>query len=88
VEILAIPIALCRTFFQINPGEKRKWIFENTGETWVAVRGETPLPKYFSTYKQFRLQRRRGVNKKLGRDWGNMCMKNKNFFKQSSPFLT
>jgi hypothetical protein len=24
----------------------------------------------------------------LGRDWGNMCMKNKNFFKQSSPFLT
>jgi hypothetical protein len=29
-----------------------------------------PLPRYFSTYKDFRLQRWRGVNKKLGESGG------------------
>jgi len=49
---------------------RRKFIFENTGVTWAGARGEISLLKHFSTYKQFRLQRGRRVNKKLGRDWG------------------
>jgi hypothetical protein len=40
-------------FFRQIQVRRQKWIFESTGVTWVAARGETPSPDIFLPIKIF-----------------------------------